>query len=267
METKGGDSAHASLLKANQAHFDEEATKWDDDAEYVKVSRESYDTIMHHLGRYLSNTPSSSQECDHPTTNILNFGCGTGLLEAQLRFNVTSITGIDISTGMIECMNHKIQEQNWPNVTASQIDILDEAQTASLPIEGFDMIISCYTFHHLQDVTAIGTTLMKYLKKGGYFCIIDFAAAAANAENNHIEHHHKHHHQEEQEHQRTHHGDKLSEAAKASIGTHDGFSKSFLTDYYENVLELENVTVEDATPLSCDGMEYPKIVAYGRRKK
>ena len=175
MEAKGEDSAHASLLKANQEHFDEEATKWDDDEEYVKVSRESYATIMHHLGRYLSNTPSSSSsshECDHPTTNVLNFGCGTGLLEAQLRFDVTSITGIDISTGMIECMNHKIQEQNWSNVTALQIDILDEAQTASLPIEGFDMIISCYTFHHLQDVTAIGRALMKYLKPGGVFSLL-----------------------------------------------------------------------------------------------
>ena len=190
METKGEDTAHASLLKANQEHFDEEATKWDDDADYVKVSRESYDTIMHHLGRFLSNTSSSSsQECNNPTTNILNFGCGTGLLEAQLRFDVTSITGIDISTGMIECMNCKIQEQSWSNVTALQIDILDEAQTASLPIEGFDMIISCYTFHHLQDVTAIGRALMKYLKKGGYFCIIDFAAASSIAEKNHIEHH------------------------------------------------------------------------------
>ena len=110
---------------------------------------------------------------------------------------------------------------------------------------------------------------MKYLKPGGVLCIIDFAAASSIAEKNHIEHHHKQHdhHEEEQEHQRTHHGDKLSEAAKASIGTHDGFSKSFLTDYYENVLGLENVVVEDATPLSCDDMEYPTIVAYGRRKK
>ena len=157
------------------------------------------------------------------------------------------------------------------STAALQIDILDVAQTSSLPIEGFDMIISCYTFHHLEDVTAIGRALMKYLKKGGVFCIIDFAVAASIAEHNHIEHHHKQHdhHQEEQEqeHERKHHGDKLSEAAKASIGTHDGFSESFLTDYYENVLELENVVVEDATPLSCDDMEYPAIVAYGRRKK
>eukprot|EP00986_Skeletonema_menzelii_P015995 scaffold13252_cov118-Skeletonema_menzelii.AAC.2 len=272
METKVDDSAHASLLKANQDHFDEQATKWDDDPEYIKVSRESYSTIMHHLGRFLFSSPpsssSSSREVDHPTTNVLNFGCGTGLLEAQLRFNVTSITGVDISKGMIDRMRHKIQEESWSNVTALQMDILDNAQTTLLPMEGFDMIISCYTFHHLQDVTAIGRALLKYLKPDGYFCIIDFAAAAAAANAEHTEHHHEHHdHQEVHEHQKRYHaGDKLSEAAKASIGTHDGFSKSFLIDYYQTVLGLENVIVEDATPLYYDGMEYPTIVAYGRRR-
>ncbi|KAK1746711.1 methyltransferase [Skeletonema marinoi] len=256
METKGKDSAHTTLLKANQDHFDEQATKWDDDPEYVKVSRTSYATIMHHLGRFLS----SRDDDDHPTS-ILNFGCGTGLLEAQLRSNVTSITGIDISDGMILRMNTKIQAESWTNVTALQMDILDEAQASLLPIQGFDMIISCYTFHHLQDVTAVGGALLKYLKPGGYLCIIDFAAAST--ENNDVHYHHtQHDHQQEQDEQQQTLGMKLSEAAKASIGSHDGFSKRFLIDYYQSVLDLENVTVEDATPV-----EYPTVIAYGQKKK
>jgi 2-polyprenyl-3-methyl-5-hydroxy-6-metoxy-1,4-benzoquinol methylase len=269
METKDKDPAHTSLLKANQDHFDEQATKWDDDPEYVRVSRESYATILHHMGQFLL----SSSDRHHHHSNILNFGCGTGLLEAQLRSHVNSITGIDISAGMIERMNTKIEQEGWTNVTALKIDILDEAQTSSsqqqqvlLPIEGFDMIISCYTFHHLHDVTAIGKALLKYLKPGGYFCIIDFAAAA---ETNDVQqhHHHDHRHQEQDQQQEETLGDKLSETAKASIGSHDGFSKSFLIDYYQNVLDLENVNVEDATPLSCDGSEFPTLIAYGRRKK
>ena len=262
MEIKGKDSsAHTTLLKANQDHFDEQSTKWDDEPEYVKVSRTSYATIMHHLGRFLS-----SRDDDHPTS-ILNFGCGTGLLEAQLRYNVTSITGIDISHGMILRMNTKIQAESWTNVTALQMDILDEAQPSLLPIQGFDMVISCYTFHHLQDVTAVGGALLKYLKPGGYLCIIDFAAAST--ENNHIHYHHTQHHdhQQEQDEQQQPLEMKLSEAAKASIGSHDGFSKRFLIDYYQSVLDLQNVTVEDATPLNCDGIEYPTVIAYGQKKK
>jgi SAM-dependent methyltransferase len=271
MEARDKDPAHTSLLKANQDHFDEQATKWDDDPEYVRVSRESYATIMRHVGQFL--LPSSDHHHHH--TDILNFGCGTGLLEAQLRFNVNSITGIDISSGMIDRMNAKILEEGWKNVIALQMDILnDEAQISSshqLQIQGFDMIISCYTFHHLHDVTAIGKALLKYLKPGGYLCIIDFAAVAEtnNVRQHHHHHHHHHHHQHEEQDQQQHEslGDKLSEAAKASIGSHDGFSKRFLIDYYQNVLELENVKVEDATPLSCDGREFPTVIAYGRRKK
>ena len=63
------DSAHAaSLLKANQDHFDEqEATKWNvDPEEYVKVSRKTYATIMHHhnhmdiIGQFLSSSSKSN---------------------------------------------------------------------------------------------------------------------------------------------------------------------------------------------------------------
>lgn len=253
METHVKDSAHASLIKANQDHFDEQATKWDDDPEYARVSKESYDTIMHHMGQFISSS-----------TNVLNFGCGTGLLEAQLRVDVGRITGIDISAGMISEMKRKIEGEKWTNVSALQMDILldDEVvhktsrQEEELSERGFDLVISCYTFHHLQDVDAIGKALMKYLKPGGYFCMIDFAASASTHAKNIDDKQHEHHQ----------HKDKLSDAAKASIGSHDGFSDSFLLNYY-NRLGLENVTVAAATPQRYDEMTYPTFVAYGRKKE
>ena len=50
MDTK----EHAELVKHNQEHFDEQAKKWDDDEEYVSVSKESYATLMKHLGSTLT---------------------------------------------------------------------------------------------------------------------------------------------------------------------------------------------------------------------
>ena len=119
MQTQVKDPGHASLIKANQDHFDEQAAKWDDDPEYARVSQESYNTIMHHMGQSISSS-----------TNVLNFGCGTGLLEAQLRVDVGRITGIDISAGMISEMKRKIEGEKWTNVSALQMNILldDEAQ-------------------------------------------------------------------------------------------------------------------------------------------
>lgn len=207
---------------------------------------------MHHMGQFISSS-----------TKVLNFGCGTGLLEAQLRVNVGRITGIDISAGMISEMKRKIEGEKWTNVSALQRDILLEdeevhktSRQEELYEQGFDLVISCYTFHHLQDVDAIGKALMKYLKPGGCFCMIDFAATASAATENvdgKEDEHHKH-------------KGELSEAAKASIGSHDGFSNSFLIDYY-NRLGLENVTVAAATPLRCDEMAYPTFIAYGRKKE
>ena len=64
MDTK----EHAELVKHNQEHFDEQAKKWDDDEEYVSVSKESYATLMKHIGQHIN----------HEHTRVLNFGCGTG---------------------------------------------------------------------------------------------------------------------------------------------------------------------------------------------
>ena len=83
--------------------------------------------------------------------------------------------------------------------------------------------------------------------------MIDFAATASADIDDKEDEHHKH-------------KDELSEAAKASIGSHDGFSNRFLIDYY-NRLGMENVTVAAATPLRCDEMAYPTFIAYGKKKE
>lgn len=151
---------HLDLVGHNQAHFDEQSAKWDDDTEYIRVSKETYKTLKQHIGPFLSR--------DH--TRVLNFGCGTGLLEAQLRNDVKQIVGVDISGGMIERVRDKIEQGRWENVNAIQVDILDEIDAAE-KIHGewasFDLILTAYTFHHLHDVQKIGNALTQYLRPGG----------------------------------------------------------------------------------------------------
>ena len=74
METTSSNSAHASLVQANQDHFDEQVGKWDEDSEYVKVSLETFTTIIQHLGHFFS----SSTQDDHHRADVLDFDCGTG---------------------------------------------------------------------------------------------------------------------------------------------------------------------------------------------
>ena len=234
------ETLHADLIKHNQHHFDKESKNWDD-PEYVKVAQESYTTLQKHISKFITLD-----------TRVLNFGCGNGLLESQLRHDVKECVGIDISQGMVERMQSKIDKEQWENVRVIEMDILSEdnteASSQQLQCEGlFDMIVSLYTFHHLKDISAIGKALMKHLRPGGIFCIIDFASVDQDKS----EEFHSH----------------LSEEAKASIGTHDGFAKVFLIDFYQCQLGLRNVEVHSACPLKCadDEEEYPTVIAYGQK--
>ena len=67
-------------------------------------------------------------------TKVLNFGCGTGLLESQLRHDVKECVGIDISAGMIERMQHKIDNEKWENVSiqVNQTVLLTKVKTMIL---------------------------------------------------------------------------------------------------------------------------------------
>ena len=187
-------------------------------------------------------------------TRVLNFGCG-GLLGSQLRHDVKECVGIDISHGMVECMQCKIDKEQWENVRVVEMDILSEddseASQHKLQCEGlFDMIVSLYTFHRLKDISAIGKALTKHLRPGGIFCIVDFASVAQDKSKEFHSH--------------------LSVEARASIGTHDGFTKDFLIDYYQCQLGLRNVEVHSACPLKCGGdgeeeEEYPTVIAYGQK--
>ena len=229
-------STHAELIKHNQNHFDEQSKKWDDDPEYVEVSRKSYAMLMEHLSQVLSR--------EH--THVLNFGCGTGLLEAKLRHDVKKITSVDVSSGMIERVRQTIEQDGWSNVDAIQMDVLDATSAPCLPIAGFDLIASCFTFHHLQDVTKVGQALVKYLKPGGYFCLIEFAAEGE------VNEFHALH-------------EKMTEAARASLGSHGGFSKAFLVDFYETKLGLTNVHVNPACPLKFRDAQFSTVIAFGQK--
>lgn len=253
---------HEDLVKRNQDHFDEQSAKWDDDPEHAAMARESYASLVRHVGKHL----------DRAHTRVLNFGCGNGLLEEQLRHDVKHVVGVDISGGMVERVCRKVEAAGWGNVEARQLDIMDDGEASrQMQDEGFDLVVSCYTFHHLQDVTAIGKRLAKCLNPGGYFCIIDFAAKdkeERKGAHSHGSHSHGSHSHGSHSHGSHSHGSHshLSEAAKATIGTHDGFSRDFLVDFYQNQLGLTNVQVHPASPLKCGDDEYPTVIAYGQKR-
>ncbi|MFH1057074.1 MAG: class I SAM-dependent methyltransferase [Pseudomonadota bacterium] len=104
-----------------------------------------------------------------PEMEVLDFGCGTGLLTLHLHPLVGRITGADTSRGMLEALVAKLQDQGIANVSTL---LLDEDPAAPLP-GAYDLIVSNMTLHHVQDVAGLLGRMRQALKPGGRVCLTD----------------------------------------------------------------------------------------------
>ncbi len=104
-----------------------------------------------------------------PDMDVLDFGCGTGLLTLELQPFVRSITGLDTSRGMLDRLQAKIEQQQLPNVHVHYQDLQGGMALAGC----YDLIVSSMTFHHVPDVAPLLAQLYAITAPGGRLCIAD----------------------------------------------------------------------------------------------
>ena len=104
-----------------------------------------------------------------PDMDVLDFGCGTGLLTFALQPFVHSITGVDSSSGMLDVFKTKIKEQNLNNVKAEYID-LDKGDVLS---GSYHLIVSSMTLHHIKNITPLLKQFYSTLLPSGRLAIAD----------------------------------------------------------------------------------------------
>jgi len=139
--------------------FDSKAATWDEDASRVALATSVADEIARHI--QLS-----------PSDDVLDFGCGTGLLSLAVRPRVGSVTGADTSAGMLQVFQQKIRAQNIGSVTPYLIDA-----TRPLAAAGrFDLITSSMALHHVRDVPALFAEFRALLRDGGHVALADLDA-------------------------------------------------------------------------------------------
>jgi predicted TPR repeat methyltransferase len=85
---------HGDFLKDDKRDFDKVAASWDTPMR-VKLATD--------VAGAVSAEVRLATEMD-----VLDFGCGTGLLALQLQPYVRSITGVDSSQGMLDVLGSKI---------------------------------------------------------------------------------------------------------------------------------------------------------------
>ena len=101
----------------------------------------------------------------HSEMNVLEFGCGTGLISFNLYPLVKSVIGYDTSEKMLEVFNQKMNDLNL-----STVNITNNLMTYTNQI---DCVISSMVFHHILDIKTQLIELSKILKIGGQLFIVD----------------------------------------------------------------------------------------------
>lgn len=133
--------------------FDKAAQEWDSGDMRQNIADAVFKTIASRIA--LLNT-----------MEIMDFGAGTGLLSFKIAPMVRSVTGVDLSAGMLEQLEAK-------NSTTVHVNaVLQDIMTQPLE-QKFNGIVSSMAMHHVQNTPALFETFYTHLKRDGFIAIAD----------------------------------------------------------------------------------------------
>lgn len=141
----------------NKRDFNTVAGSWDDDPCRLKLAGDIAQAIMREA--------ELTRDMD-----LLDFGCGTGLISLHLQPHVRSLRGADTSPGMLEAFQGKIFVRGIANVSTVLLDPARETRIDGI----FHLVISGMTLHHINDVEALFREFYRILLPGGKVCVADF---------------------------------------------------------------------------------------------
>lgn len=138
--------------------FDEKAATWDDDP--AKVERAA--VVARHVAAAVS---------PGPTTRLLEYGAGTGLVTQALADRVGPVTLADTSAGMRQVIEAKVSAGSLPS--DARVWSLDLAAADPPSGERFDLIVTVMVLHHIPELPVVLGRLAELLEPGGHLCIAD----------------------------------------------------------------------------------------------
>lgn len=143
-------------MNTEKRDFDKEAASWDEHPARIKLAKD----VAAAISKQISLTPDM---------DVMDFGCGTGLLTIELQPLVLSITGVDSSRGMLDILEMKIAKMKLNRISTVLVD-LDHGD----PLEGhYDLVVSNMTLHHIQEINSLFDRFYHITAPAGYLCIAD----------------------------------------------------------------------------------------------
>jgi ubiquinone/menaquinone biosynthesis C-methylase UbiE len=101
--------------------------------------------------------------------NVLDCGCGTGLVTLRLQPFVKTITGEDSSEGMLDVLRGKVRAMGLTNVKTRLVDF----EKGDIREGAYDLIVSSMTLHHVPDTAALFSQWFGLLVQKGTLCFAD----------------------------------------------------------------------------------------------
>jgi predicted TPR repeat methyltransferase len=93
--------------------------------------------------------------------DILDLGCGTGLVGARFRSRAHTLTGVDLSPNMLKVAR---QRQIYDNLIRGELVEFLQKQTKS-----FDLAVAADVFIYFGDLSKVFHTIRGALRDGGFF--------------------------------------------------------------------------------------------------
>lgn len=136
--------------------FESAAARWDENPMRVQIANNVATAIRRELA--LS-----------PRQDVMDYGCGTGLMGLQLRPYIGSLTGADSSPAMLEVLAGKIRAQGLANVQTQFVDFERGAHATGT----YDLIVSSMVTHHVPDTAALFEEWRRLLRPHGQIAFAD----------------------------------------------------------------------------------------------
>ncbi|KAK4212642.1 S-adenosyl-L-methionine-dependent methyltransferase [Rhypophila decipiens] len=152
-----------------ETRFNEEASQWDSNPSVQRATSLAHQALLSRI--------SCSQK-DISTYDVLEIGCGTGLLSLSFAPSVRSITALDAAQGMIDVLKSKLQTSHTniknvlpvcalledPNDERIQLDPVNLEPPAAEEKRRFDLITSHLVLHHIPDLQPLLSLMFAALK-------------------------------------------------------------------------------------------------------
>ena len=100
------------------------------------------------------------------SVRALDFGCGTGILGALVMPHVGSVTGIDVSSGLLEVAARQNPDARYQHYDGGAIPYKEGS---------FDLAFASCVFHHIEpdERAAAASELARVLRPGGVLAIYE----------------------------------------------------------------------------------------------